>query len=460
MKPVTRVAWVLALSALAGCGPGTVPPPDMSGELVVAVRNSPTTYYTDRNGQATGFEYDLVARFAERNGWRLRLEVADNLGELLDMAARGRVNLAAAGLTTTEARERRMSFGPVYGRIQEWVACHAGGPMPKNLQQLAGIPDLRLEVVAGSSHADHLAAERQQRLAGLRWVEMQGVTQEELLHRVDLGLADCAVADSDSLAVAHNFHPNITDAFVLRDGQRQAWAMRRGVDVVFSRKVANFFRDMENSGQLAGLRERYFGHVTRLADADVLGILERRGKLLPGLLAHFHEAQKETGMDWRFLAAVAYQESQWNAHAVSPTGVRGIMMLTEVTADHLGVSNRLDARESILAGGRYLAQLRDALSPEILEPDRTWFALAAYNIGPGHLEDARILARRLGKNPNQWVHLKEVLPLLSRSAHNRGLRHGFARGGEARAFAENVRIYYDILSRYEKPLLDIWSLDA
>jgi membrane-bound lytic murein transglycosylase F len=235
--------------------------------------------------------------------------------------------------------------------------------------------------------------------------------------------------------------------------------MRLGADVSFSRKVVKFFRDMDKSGELKELRERYFGHVTRLADVDVVGILERRGTLLPGLVEHFRAAQRETGIDWRFLAAVAYQESQWDTHAVSPTGVRGIMMLTEDTADHLGVKDRLDARESILGGARYIAQLRDALPSSVSEPDRPWFALAAYNLGRGHLEDARTLARRLGKDPDKWADLKEVLPLLSRAKHNQALRHGFARGGEARAMAENVRIYYDILSRYEQPLRDIWSLD-
>jgi membrane-bound lytic murein transglycosylase F len=219
----------------------------------------------------------------------------------------------------------------------------------------------------------------------------------------------------------------------------------------FSRQVVTFFKDMESSGELVRLKERYFGHVTRLQEADVLGVLEKRGTLLRDLLTHFHDAQSETGLDWRLLAAIAYQESQWDAHAVSPTGVRGIMMLTEDTADRLGVKDRLDARESILGGARYVIMLKSALPEDIPEPDRTWLALAAYNIGQGHLNDARGLARKLGKNPDGWRDMKAVLPLLSRSEYAGSLKYGFARGGEARAFAENVRIYYDILLKYEKP---------
>lgn len=448
------VSVVLAVLALAGCGPRQVPPPDLSGELVVGTRNSPTTYYTDQAGQAVGFEYDLAARLAEKNGWRLRLVVEDDLESLLAAVREGRVHLAAAGLTATNERKRDLAFGPAYGKVEEWVVCNAKGRVPRKLDDLAG---LRLEVVAESSHADHLQS-LSRKHPGLAWVALSTSGSEELLERVDLGLTDCTVADSDSLAVAHNFHPNLRDAFILQSGQPQAWAMRQGVDVGFSRKISTFFRDIRKSGELDILRERYFGHVERLADADVTGILERRATLLRDLVAHFHEAQRATGLDWRLLAAVAYQESQWNAHAVSPTGVRGIMMLTADTADRLGVQNRLDPRESILGGARYIVMLKEGLPEDIPEPDRTWLALAAYNIGPGHLEDARRLASKLGRNPDDWRDMKATLPLLARSQHNSKLRYGFARGGEARAFAENVRIYYDILSRYEKPYRDIWSL--
>lgn len=207
------------------------------------------------------------------------------------------------------------------------------------------------------------------------------------------------------------------------------------------------------------LRERYFGHVTRLNEADVRGILEKRTTLLREYKPHLHAAQSESGLDWRLLAAVAYQESQWDAHAVSFTGVRGLMMLTEQTADRLGVKDRLDPRESILGGARYIILLRDGLPETVPEPDRTWMALAAYNLGSGHLHDARRLAKALGKNPDSWADLKAVLPLLGRREYAGKLKYGYARGGEARAMTENVRIYFDILTKYEKPYREFLALD-
>lgn len=462
---MTRLEWILRLLAvlsgsvglalLAGCMPSPVPPPDQSGELVVMTRNSPTTYFLDVEGRPTGFEYDLASQFAAAQGWRVRFEVADSIDELLEAMAAGQAHIAAAGLTASEERRRSLRFGPTYGQVKEWVICADRVRLPHSVGDL---PGLRIEVVAGSSHAQHLQTFKR-RTPGLQWVEVAVPSSEDLLERVDIGLADCTVADSDSLDVARNFHPTLREAFVLASAQPQAWLVGRGMSAKFSRQLASFFKKMEQDRALALLRERYFGHVTRLNEADVRGILEKRGSLLHEYKPHLHAAQSETGLDWRLLAAVAYQESQWDAHAVSFTGVRGLMMLTEQTADRLGVKDRLDPRESILGGARYIILLRDALPPEVPEPDRTWMALAAYNIGSGHLYDARRLAKSLGKNPDSWSDLKAVLPLLSRREYASKLKYGIARGGEARAMTENVRIYFDILAKYEPPYRDFLALD-
>lgn len=459
LQRIWRVLFVLSgltgLLMLAGCAPDPLPPPEMSGELVVVTRNSPTTYFIDADGRSSGFEHDLASGFAAAKGWRIRFVVADTIDDLLQTVAQGQAHIAAAGLTASEDLRRSLRFGPTYGQVKEWLICRADIKLPRGVEDL---PGLRVEVVAGSGHAQHLRA-FQRRLPALEWIEMNVPGSEELLERVDIGLADCTVSDSVSLDVARNFHPELRKAFVLASAQPQAWVVGRGMSSGFSRDLASYFQELEKDRSLAVLRERYFGHVTRLKEADVRGILGKRGSLLDQYKPHFHAAQTETGLDWRFLAAVAYQESQWNQNAVSFTGVRGLMMLTEQTADRLGVKNRLDPRESILGGARYIVMLRDGLPPETPEPDRTWLALAAYNIGSGHLHDARRLARSLGKNPDSWADMKTVLPLLSRREYAGRLKYGVARGGEARAMTENVRIYFDILSKYEKPYRGLFGID-
>jgi len=440
------LAAVLVL-CLAGCAPAPIPAPEESGELVVVTRNSPTTYYLNAKSEAVGFEHDLVMQFAAAQGWKVRFVLAETLPDLFEIMKKGQAHIAAAGLSATEESRGSHRFGPTYGQVKEWVVCRPARRQPLSPADLSG---LRLEVVAESSHVENLRLLKR-RLPGLTWVEMNVSNSEELLERAELGLSDCAVADSDSFDIARNFHPTLVRTFALGSSQPQAWLIGPRMGLGFSRQVMRFFQESEQRGELARLRERYFGHVQRLEDADVLGVLEKRGTLLRALAPHFYKAQNETDMDWRLLAAVAYQESQWNEQAVSSTGVRGIMMLTVDTADQLGVKNRLDARESIQGGARYIISLMASLPAQIADPDRIWMALAAYNLGMGHLLDARALAVKLGRNPNAWNEMKEVLPLLSRGKYASGLRNGYARGGEALAFVENVRIYYDILSKYEKP---------
>jgi membrane-bound lytic murein transglycosylase F len=258
-----------------------------------------------------------------------------------------------------------------------------------------------------------------------------------------------------------NFYPGLAVAFDIGDTQKIVWALPRGSTHALRNALARFIEQSRKDGTINRIYERYFGHVKRLDNTDILGILQRLPQRLPGLRQHFREAQTLTGIDWRLLAAIGYQESQWNALATSPTGVRGLMMLTGQTADRMGVANRLDPRQSILGGARYLALMKETLPARITEPDRTWLALAAYNQGQGHMEDARRIAQARGGSPDNWADVKEALPHLGRGSYAKVTKYGYARGAEALLFAENIRNYYDILMRLEpeyNPLINLGSI--
>ncbi|HET9679599.1 MAG TPA: transglycosylase SLT domain-containing protein, partial [Gammaproteobacteria bacterium] len=159
----------------------------------------------------------------------------------------------------------------------------------------------------------------------------------------------------------------------------------------------------------------------------------------------FKKAAKQFNVDWRLLAAIGYQESHWDPTAVSPTGVRGLMMLTKVTAHSLGIYNRTDPKKSIFGGAEYIAYMHSRIPEDIPEPDRTWMALAAYNVGISHLEDARVITEIRGGDPDRWVDVRENLPLLSQKKWYSRTSHGYARGMEPVIYVENIRSYYDIL---------------
>lgn len=433
---------MVLLFVLTGCS--RIPPgPEETGELVVLTLNGPASFYLDTDNEPAGFEHDLVAIFAEGQHWTVRFELADSLEDVQKRMARGEAHVAAAALAAQEDHLGGVKYGPVYESLPQWVVCGSGVRRPRTPAMLAG---LRVELTAGSN-AEVWA--QKQASAVRRAVRSVPEAAGDLLERVANGLADCTVTDVRRLAIERNYLVGLQQAFALPEPRRLAWMVSPYLDSGFTRQLQSFFKQAERDGSLAQLRERYFGHVTRLGELDVLGIQKLRSERLPSLKKFFYEAEQQTGIDWRLLAALAYQESQWDPHARSYTSVRGIMMLTRQTAEQLGVEDRTDPRESILGGARYLQQLRDSVPEAVLEPDRTWYALAAYNVGLGHIYDAMHLTRREGRDPNTWKDLKEVLPLLAKPDIAAKLKHGYARGGEARALTENVRIYFDILQRYE-----------
>src|SRR5690606_23594650 len=215
------------------------------------------------------------------------------------------------------------------------------------------------------------------------------------------------------ISVLPNYYPNIGAGFAVGAPEQVAWAFPKTGDPWLYDQANAFLARIQQDGTLRNLLDRYYGHAERLKPVDVTAFLQRSRTLLPQYAALFKQAQELTGLDWRLLAAISYQESHWDRFNTSPTNVRGLMMLTEATADRLGVTDRLDPQQSIFGGARYLLMLKDTLPDRIKEPDRTWMALAAYNIGYAHLEDARVLAQRLKLNPDRWADVKKALPMLS-----------------------------------------------
>lgn len=362
----------IPLFLLAACGEPPLPPPAELGRLVVATREGPNTYHVGDGGQATGFEHDLLALFAQDLGLEARFILAQDDAGIAAILMKGRAHLAAANLNPADHPGLRFSR-PVGGKNQ----------LPATLDEV-------------------------------------------------LPFDETGQFGGSALVAA-------------------AWAFPANGDTVLLERANAFLERIRMDGTLDRLVDRYFGHVHRLNANDIERFLERMHSVLPRYRRHFIDAQEINGIDWRLIAALAYQESHWDPLATSYTNVRGMMMLTEDTADRLRVSDRLDARQSILAGARYLAELREQTSPEAPEPDRTWLAVAAYNLGMGHMNGARFVAQMVKRDPNSWYEMKQVLPLLSRPEYYARLKSGAARGGEAVIMTENIRTYYDILRRFETP---------
>ena len=433
------------LLLLAACGEPPLPSHEQLGKLVVVTREGPTTYQIDSQGQPSGFEHDLVALFASELGVDVRFILARDHAEILRALRKERAHLAAAALGP--ARSDTLIFSQPIREMQQLLVQHEDGPPVDTAADLAGRTVITLARSPQVAFLDGLKP----RPEGLRVTALKGAGELELLERANADPSLLAAIDSAHFDIGANFYPALNVAFTLPGSQTLVWAFPKGGDAALIERANAFIARIRQDGTLARLADRYFGHVRRLTQNDALRFLEKMHAVLPHYRRPFIEAQDIHGIDWRLLAALAYQESHWDPLATSWTNVRGMMMLTEDTADRLRVTDRLDARQSILAGARYLAELREQIPSEVAEPDRTWLALAAYNLGMGHLNGARYIASLVKRDPNSWYEMKQVLPLLAKPEYYSRLKSGAARGGEAVIMTENIRTYYDILQRFEKP---------
>jgi len=437
---------IALLACLAACdqGPKPVAPIAESGELVVLTVNGPSTYFEDAQGLPSGLEYDLATLFAKELKAKATFVLTDNPAKIDRLLREGQAHLAAASLARHFDFPGGLAWGPSYLSTQHQIVCRAGDPKAKRLEDLQG---KRIGVIE-ESVADYLLSEPQKFELPVERLQ-PGASTSDLLQLVAQEKLDCALVESTRYTLARRFFPTLEVAFNVGKPVDYAWL----VGTIEKRRILDaatqFFERIKRDGTLKRLIDRYYGHALRFSAVDAGALLEQIATQLPRLKPHFMEAERVSGVDWRLIAAIGSQESHWDERATSPTGVRGLMMLTDETADRLQIKDRLDARESILGGARYFALLKEQLPLRIPEPDRTYLALAAYNLGIGHLEDARVLAQKANLNPDKWQDVRQVLGKLADPDAFQSLKHGYARGFEALALVDNIRNYYDILQRME-----------
>ncbi|MBI2992595.1 MAG: membrane-bound lytic murein transglycosylase MltF [Gammaproteobacteria bacterium] len=450
----TRPLHSLALLAslfLAACAP---PKSQLQqilerGELRIVTRNGPTTYFIDRDGE-TGIEYEMAWNFARNLGVQLRVIVANNPLEIVDAVLSGRVDLAAAGLTRDSVAGGPLAAGRSYHWVTWQVLYRNGGRLPKNLDEIA--PD-QLHVAEGTIPIA-LLEQLRARHPGLSWYIHRGLDSADLMDMVEEGRIAYTVLPSNELAHARQIRPEIRAALNLTPPQPLVWAARKSKDLSLLRAADAFIERIDGNGELAALIDRFYGRVQSFDYADSRQFVDRMTERLPPYRGLFEQTGSEFGLDWRLLAAISYQESHWDVDARSFTGVRGLMMLTNDTARLLGVKDRLDPLQSLRGGAMYLKELDRKMPARIGEPDRTWFVLAAYNVGFGHLEDARVLTQRQGGDPDRWLDVRQRLPLLSHRNWYEQTRHGYARGWEPVRFVDRIEKYYDVLVHATQPAFE------
>lgn len=411
------------------------------GELRVSTLNSPLTYFTTPQGPS-GLDYELAKSFANYLGVKLVVIPHQNINDLFDDLDDDNADILAAGLIYNRDRLSRASTGPAYYSVSQQLVYRLGTTRPKTFADIKG----KLAVASGSAHVSTLKQLKQSKYPDLSWEASSDMTSKELLEQVADGKLDYTIGDSVTIALLQRIHPQLAVAFDITDEEPVTWYLKRSDDDSLYAALLDFYSQRVEDGTLARLEEKYLGHVGSFDYVDTKTFLSAIDSVLPTFRSLFEKYASE--IDWKLLAAIAYQESHWNPQATSPTGVRGLMMLTRATADGLGVTDRLDPEQSIQGGALYLQRLMEKVPDTVPEDERIWFALAAYNMGWGHMLDARKLTKSQQGNPDSWVDVKQRLPMLSQKRYYPSLTYGYARGHEAYNYVENIRRYQVSLVGY------------
>ncbi|TKB54683.1 membrane-bound lytic murein transglycosylase MltF [Ferrimonas aestuarii] len=407
------------------------------GPLRVGTLYGPTTYVVGSAGPM-GLDYELAEGFASHLGRELKLVPYSSLSQLFNDMSNDKLDLIASSLPHTTLSRSFWRFSPPLYTTQMQLVYRRGEPKPANLNQINN----GIMVMAGSSHAE-LLAKLSPDYPYLHWQETDTQASHELLALVASGELDYTIADAKTLAAAQRLYPTLASAFNLGEELEVGWALHAKTSNPLFSDLLDYWHGLNQQGRLPQLEEKYFGHAKRFDFVDTRAFIRATKKTLPKYQPWFEEYSGN--LDWRKLAAVSYQESHWNPRAKSPTGVRGLMMLTRSTAKRVGVKDRLDPEQSIRGGSQYLQDLIKRLPASIPEPERIWFALAAYNIGLGHVEDARVIAQRHGLDPSSWRDVKSMLPRLNQKRYYQHTRYGFAEGKVAAHYVDNIKRYYDTL---------------
>ena len=364
----------------------------------------------------------MTHAFANKLNVELVINDEPDLGKLLQDIGSTRGVFGANGLTQ-DKQKPWLNYSLPYMEVEQYVIYRRGTQKPKAIQDII---TRDIIVLAHSSHAE-LLTEIKKQYPQLQWREFESADQLDLLEMVHNGKADIALVDSTAYSINRFLYPRARFAFDLGIPKNISWAFLVQQDDSLQRAANQFLIEFKQSGQLDRLIEQYFTK-KHFDEGGALTFAKHIQKRLPQWEKAFRENAKQFELDWLLLVAMGYQESHWNPNARSYTGVRGLMMLTQNTAKELGVEDRTDLLQSIFGGAKYLKKLIKRIPKQIKYPDRVWMALASYNVGYGHLLDARKLTKQQGGNPDLWKDVEKRLPLLSQKYYST-TKHGYARIG-------------------------------
>jgi len=407
------------------------------GVLRLLTRNNGFTYFVLR-GRRLGFDYELAERFAKNIGVKLEVIVPANWGDLIPMLQRGEGDVIGAGMGLTRAREEQVSFVQPYGMTHIRIVWHKSRKPIDNAEELSG---KRVHVRRESSyfaflsHLNGLLEATGRRPVDVI-IEGESLETERILMDVAAGRVPYSLCDFQICRQAQLYAPSLIVGPPVDRPQALAWAVHHDAGDLLTELNA-FIADQRRL-DLDRLYRRYYDPPPARAERRKARLdLDERGRISP-FDVKIREAGEHYDIDWRLLVSLAFQESRFEPKAETSSHGRGLFGMQLKTARGLGYDELFDPQQAILAAAAYLSATRGRFA-QIPDPEeRLKLAVASFQAGTEHIEDARILASRQGLDPTQWNDIAKVLPLLSlREFASRSI-HGYVNGAETVAYVAEV----------------------
>ena len=410
--------------------------------LRMITRNSGATYFYHR-GELVGFEYEMVRKFAQEHDLNVEVYVAASDDEMLAMLREGKGDLVAAFLKPSEySKSNAIAFSVPYHLSADVVVARAGESRPMRINDLSG----RTIVVGRSSSYWETLGWLQKKGVDFQLKEAPpGVSEEDLIEGVARGEYDLTVVSEHLAELELRVRDDVRIAFPVTLETPHGWAVRAGSGALMGK--INEFWAREYRGLVHNVTYRkYFTDPKKIKDFHIRNASWSSPSA--GRLSPYDKTIKSNaegiGFDWQLIVAQVFQESRFNPSARSFAGARGVMQVMPATARQVGVAGDLMVPWiNIKAGVKYLGWVIEQLSDEIEAAEKKWFALAAYNVGLGHVYDARELAEKNGWDPNLWFdNVEKAIVLLSNKSYAQKARHGYCRGREPVNYVREIRRRY------------------
>lgn len=429
--------------------------------LIALIGYSSTSYFIYK-GKAMGYEYELLKKFADHLGVNLEIRIVKNLNNIFDELNNLNGDLIGHAMTVTNDRKQIVNFTDplnyteqvlVQRRPKNWWNINPDKLEKKMVRSVIDLLHKEVHVKKGSAYYQRLVNLGEELGDSIHINIVEGdVSTEDLIEMVAKGKIDYTVADENIAIINQGYYNNIDIKTKVSFPQRSAWAMRKSSPQLLE-TFNEWLAKMKKTTYYYVLYNKYYKNRSVNKIIFESDFSSHNGKSISPYDDLFkNEAHKIKGWDWRLLAAQVYQESKWDAMAESWMGAFGLMQVVPETSDMYGFYDLLDPAENIVVGVKHLSRIAGYFE-ELDSAERIKFSLASYNVGYGHIKDARALALKYGKNPDVWDNNVDTMLILKGKKEYYSdpvVSHGYCNGKETYTYVKNILEQYNHYKQFFK----------